>query len=69
MDSGMVGYLDLVYEVTHLRPIDRVPGTWYPEARSPLLSRGHRAAIFLGAPTPSSGGNKIAGNAALRLLV
>lgn len=28
------------------------PGTWYPEARSPLLSRGgHRAVIFLGAPS------------------
>lgn len=56
-------------EVTHSFarswPIDR--GTWYPEARSLLLSRRHRAAIFFGAPLAYAAvivrGNEITGNA------
>lgn len=59
IDSGMAGYVTsissaatkapIVCEVTHLRPIDRVPGT--PKHVRHFYRGGHRAAIFSGAPS------------------
>lgn len=53
--------------MTHSLATDR-PGTWYPEARSPLLSRRHRTAIFLVARhwRTAHRENEITDNAALR---